>query len=195
MRRKAKATERASEVQALIRAFGVTGDFASLAAAADKIEEDTGVTLNPCRVAFDSCDERIHWFFVNGGGYRRAGEDAELTQLRMAVNLARAEQWALAEGMWADWEDDDDYDPSGYDSPGMPEFAFGCVIHGRAQSVPGPFDSLWGITFDGDGLWYTPKYGYPPAEPWPTLVDHLKPYARIVCAELCEELMPDELSI
>jgi hypothetical protein len=182
-------------------AFGVTGDFTALMAAADKIEEATGVTLNPCRVAFDSGDERIHWFFVNGGSYERAGEEAELTHLRTAINLARAERWALVEGMWAEWEVDDDYDPSQYDSPNMPEVGFGVMIHGpeytelRSWCNYAHFNmaSLWGITFEDDSplAWTTSLM----SRVWPRTVDHLKPYARIVCAELCYELMPDELSV
>lgn len=67
------------------------------------------------------------------------------------------------------WHRDPDYDPADYDVGDMPGEGWGCVL----ATSEDRFNSLWAITFDGDG------------QPWG------KPYARVVVAELALELMPD----
>lgn len=70
-------------------------------------------------------------------------------------------------GFTVEWVQDADYDPSHYDCGDMPDIGWGCVVRANGQT-----ESLWAITFDGDG--------YPNGNP----------YARVIVAELALELMP-----
>lgn len=82
--------------------------------------------------------------------------------------LARAELWLSEQpGYTVSWEQDTEYDPTDYDCE-MPDIAWRCTVTANGESA-----CLCGITFDGD------------AEPFG------KPYARVVVAELAQELMDE----
>lgn len=114
-------------------------------------------------------------------------------QASYAIALARAEQWyAEREWAWSDdpdprndpdhgtnagalrfrWIQDEDYRPDDYDIP-MPEIAWGCILEEWCGRGWHAIESLWNITFGGDGC--------PSGDP----------YARVVEAELALEAMPE----
>lgn len=110
-------------------------------------------------------------FFREHGPHSVApGETDEQGRERSARELADAEAWLVAQpGFTVQWLQDNDYDPADYDVPGMPDVGWGCIV----RCCGGEQQSLWAITFDGDG--------HPDGHP----------YARVVVAELASELMPD----
>lgn len=108
-------------------------------------------------------------FFYEHAGYSYGpGETREQGRKRGARRLADAERWLMEQpGHTIQWVQDEDYNPADYDCGDMPEIGWGCVI-----TVNGHIESLWSITFNGDG--------YPSGNA----------YARVVVAELALELMP-----
>lgn len=170
--------------ETLLVRWSETGDATTLGALKDWVEE-----FEPHRTRFV---ELLAWameptqtadvlFFYRHGeySYRPDCESMGEGRLRGAVNSMTAERWA-ADRYEIEWERDRDYDPHDYDSPDMPDIAFGCVLRcvcGACDQHESKLDgaSLWGITFGGDGY----PDGYP--------------YKRVVEAELAYEMIPDEL--
>lgn len=122
------------------------------------------------------------------GSYRPGVEIAEEGRLNYARRLAAAERWLLAreaDGL-AEWEwvRDDDYNPADYDPPEPPDtVAWGCIVRVRDDDQywpDGDVASVWAVTFDGDGE---------PTGSGCLAYGRLKPYARVVRAELALELM------
>jgi hypothetical protein len=112
--------------------------------------------------------QAIEFFLTHGGwGYDPQTETAEEGRVRSAREMAEAEAWMVEQpGFTVEWFPDTDYNPADYDAE-MPDTAWGCTVTcGEKQ------ESLWGITFDGDG--------HPAGNP----------YARVVVAELAHEMMP-----
>lgn len=111
--------------------------------------------------------EAERFFYKHAGySYDPATETQEEGRVRCAKELAKAEAWLTAQpGFEVEWMEDTDYDPKDYDVP-MPATGWGCIV-----KVGEKRESLWGITFDGDG--------HPSGNP----------YARVVVAELASELM------
>lgn len=111
----------------------------------------------------------VAFFLANAGmSYQPALETEREGHLRCARRLAQAERWLASQpGHTIEWLRDDNYDPADYDCD-MPAIGWGCIVRVAGQS-----ESLWAITFDGDG------------EPWGNA------YARVVVAEIALELMPD----
>jgi len=104
------------------------------------------------------------FFYDNAGfSYNPCEETVTEGKLRVACNLAEAEEYAKAQGWTAEWHDDGDADPNDWDGIGpMGEQAFGCVLfNAKGEDI----ESLWAI-------W----------DPTPT-------YRRVVAAELTLEAM------
>ena len=112
--------------------------------------------------------DAVAFFLEYGGyGYNAATETREEGRLRCARGYAAAEAWLVEQpGFTVEWVQDRDYDPADYDVP-VPEVGWGCIVRANGRT-----ESLWAITFDGDG--------HPSGNP----------YARVVVAELASELMP-----
>ena len=110
----------------------------------------------------------VAFFYENAGYCHGPNETAEQGRKRCARRLAKAEQWLAAQpGHTIEWVIDQDYNPRDYDCGDMPDIGWGCIV-----AIGDDRESLWGITFDGDG------------EPWGNA------YARVVVAEMALELMP-----
>lgn len=198
-----------TEGECLWDAWRQHGDLTALGALADWMEEGF-VSGNPDhpisrlkQAAFlrevstsgKELGKHIHFFFLNAGcGYNPTLETKDEGWLRGATKLAEAEVWLEKNDGECEWLIDDDYSPDEYDAPDMPNNAWGCIVRVPREGDPpwghrGPWvrhASLWAITFEPEDN--TPWFDPDDNTRRPTRAE-LKPYARVVQAELALELM------
>ena len=174
---------------AAIDEFATTGELTGLRVLADQLAE-VGNYHGERRIrvvlARDAERREAVAFFLRMSG-RVWGESEQSERLKSAMGMARIERWKDA-CCSMEWVTDFDYNPNDYDSEGMPEDGFGCVVmwdHNKRPDENRPRarervqESLWGITFS-DG--YSPMDG--PCQP----DNGDDNYRRFVEAELTEEL-------
>lgn len=179
-----------------VESFIRDGDTSGLSAWADQLAEVGNIRgekrIRVLLARDEQRRENVRFFARMSGRVR--GEHEQLDRIKAAMGIARIERWA-AECCEVEWVYDTDYDPNQYDSEGVPETAFGCIVRWNEnrtfsyRSSNQPTQSLWGITF-GDGFDPTSMY----AQDVDVDTDDGR-YKRFVEAELAEELFGEVMCL
>lgn len=186
------AEEKVLRTQSMIE-FATTGDVTGLAALADCLQENGGNYhwLRRLRVFLAMTEhgrEDVRFFVASQGIDHREVFDS----LKAAMSLRRIEKWK-DECCEVEWLVDTEYDPNEYDSEGMPDIRYGCVVrwyeNGISHAPPKRTltQSLWSITFGND---FDPTTG---AHQWHQNSDD--DYRRLAETELAEELFGEVMCL